>query len=576
MNKVLVITLIVGFLSACGIANFENVSSITEYNSLIKQRFILTKELKIHAISLDQKIKALYRYSLTKPPGIAGREILWQKALPIGTVIEITKIERCTDCLFLSLYRAELILPFFNNYLGRNLMVNYSSLNSVIVFFVAILLGVLGGLYPAFIISAFKPSEVLKSNQSTENSKSIKFRFYLVLMQFTISILLFVSTAVIFNQFLLIKNYDYGYNNENLLMTWGGDHEMINEKLELISKRLTASAQFSSITGARNITFGGGHVVTDAIRTAEMSRDNPIMMNYMGVTYDFFKTFEIPIINGRTFSRARNDTRATNKQLAEGSDHIGSLILNQSALKALNFKTPEEALGKTVYMAVGNNDTEYASLDLEAPFNIIGIVPDVHHFNLKTPTKPSIYQLQTNSSFYITMRHSGDNVAALKTLASIWREELPDSKLNPVFSEDLLEVNYGAELKQMTMFAIFSALAIFIACLGLFGLASFTAERRTKEIGIRKVFGAESWQIVKLLVWQFSKPVLIANIIAWPIAYLAMSRWLESFVYRIDDTMIIALCLIAGLTALLIAWATVAGNSYAVARQNPIKALRYE
>ena len=112
--------------------------------------------------------------------------------------------------------------------------------------------------------------------------------------------------------------------------------------------------------------------------------------------------------------------------------------------------------------------------------------------------------------------------------------------------------------------------------INIMGLASFTAERRTKEIGIRKVFGAEVWQIVQMLVFQFSKPVLIANIIAWPIAYLAMSRWLESFVYRIDDMVIIALCLIAGLSALLIAWATAAGNSYAVARQNPIKALRYE
>ena len=128
----------------------------------------------------------------------------------------------------------------------------------------------------------------------------------------------------------------------------------------------------------------------------------------------------------------------------------------------------------------------------------------------------------------------------------------------------------------MTMFAAFSGLAIFIACLGLFGLASFTAERRTKEIGIRKVFGAEVSQIVKLLVWQFSKPVLIANIIAWPIAYLAMSRWLESFVYRIDNMIIMGLCMLAGLFALLFAWVTVAGNSFNVAKENPINALRYE
>ncbi|MBT5072936.1 MAG: ABC transporter permease, partial [Kordiimonadaceae bacterium] len=175
-----------------------------------------------------------------------------------------------------------------------------------------------------------------------------------------------------------------------------------------------------------------------------------------------------------------------------------------------------------------------------------------------------------------TIRYNGDDQQILSQISDLWKDIIPTFPLEYAFVSDLMSEQYAEEQKQMTMFAAFSGLAIFIACLGLFGLASFTAERRTKEIGIRKVFGAEVWQIVQMLVFQFSKPVLIANIIAWPIAYLAMSRWLESFVYRIDDMVIIALCLIAGLSALLIAWATVAGNSYAVARQNPIKALRYE
>ena len=155
----------------------------------------------------------------------------------------------------------------------------------------------------------------------------------------------------------------------------------------------------------------------------------------------------------------------------------------------------------------------------------------------------------------------------MEEVKSIWLEEMPTNAFNFEYADETLAQQYAQEEGELTMFAAFSTLAIFIACLGLFGLASFTADRRTKEIGIRKVMGASTSDIIKLLIWQFSKPVLIANLIAWPLSFYAMSRWLESFVYRIDNIIIIALCLIAGLSALLIAWATVASNSYRVARK---------
>ena len=505
--------------------------------------------------------------SIRKVVGAVRKNLIFQF---IGESVFITLLSLLIACGL-----TELFLPFFNNFVELNLSLNYVSIVAAVILVVAISVGIIGGIYPAFIISSFRPSEVLKSNQSTENTKSINLRFSLVLLQFSISIFLFVSTAVVYNQFRLIESFEYGYNKNNMLMIWGGDHQLVNEKFDTLAKRLTDTPEFVNVTGSSNITFGYVNPTMDAIRTNEMDRNNPVRMDYRGVTYDFFKTFEIPIIAGRTFDRAIKDERASYNEIKAGTDHVGGLILNRSALTTLNLGTPEQALGKVIYMAINGENSEDTA-DVEAAFSVIGIVPDIQHQSLKTPMKPAFYQLMPKSNFYINMRYVGNGADALTKLEAIWKEELPGSAFNPVFSEEALQNNYGQELRQMTMFTAFSGLAIFIACLGLFGLASFTAERRTKEIGVRKVFGAEVWQIVKLLVWQFSKPVLIANVIAWPIAYLAMSRWLESFVYRIDDMVIIALCLIAGLAALLIAWATVAGNSYAVARTNPIKALRYE
>ena len=164
----------------------------------------------------------------------------------------------------------------------------------------------------------------------------------------------------------------------------------------------------------------------------------------------------------------------------------------------------------------------------------------------------------------------------VKNVRNLWEQEIPSIPFDYDFIRDAVAKQYNAEQWQANMLAAFSGLAIFIACLGLYGLASFTADRRTKEIGIRKVMGATVFDVVKLLVWQFSKPVIIANLIAWPISYYAMTLWLENFIYRIEVFFIIGFCLIGGISALLIAWATVAGNSMRIARSNPIKALRYE
>lgn len=478
--------------------------------------------------------------------------------------------------LLIAFALVEITLPIYNDILTKELVFLYSPLNLIVSFFFAFLIGIGGGIYPALVLSKLRPSEVLKSNQSSSSTDTLKFRSIMVIIQFTVSTTLFVSTAVIYNQMRYVHNLNLGYNSNNLLTFYGNNTNELGNKINIIQQRLKKLENVKNVTWSRYFYPGVDFSSGDALRTEDSSEYKFGITSSRAVGYDFFNTYQIPLIAGRSFDRNRNDTIASKKAISDREGHVGAIIVNQSALGHLNLGTPSEAIGKKIYMNYGQVSGNKGNGNIEAEALVIGVTSDVHFKTLKSVIGPEFYFLSPDVLTYVTLRYSDNPIQLMDQVKTIWQEELQTTSLGFSFSTDALAEQYLQETGQMTMFAAFSGLAIFIACLGLFGLASFTAERRTKEIGIRKIFGAEVFQIVKLLVWQFSKPVLIANIIAWPIAYLAMSRWLESFVYRIDDMVIIALCLVAGLTALLIAWATVAGNSYAVARQNPIKALKYE
>lgn len=478
--------------------------------------------------------------------------------------------------LIMALLFVELSLPFYNDLINKILVIDYLSMDMFFIILFALLIGLLGGIYPALILSSFHPAKVLKANKSTETNASIKFRTSLVIIQFTISIILFVSTSVIFSQMKYAENMDLGYNKENLLTVFGNDYQKLVDNIDIIVRRLNRLEGVSSVTYSDSSFPGANFSFLDPIRTEKTTEYNPIMLNFRQVGYDFLKTYDIPLLAGRAYQRDRNDERPTNEQLASGEGFTAGLILNRSAVRKLGFGTPEEAIGKLLYMNVGQISAEGSQEMLEAEFAVIGVIEDVHFNDLKSEIPAEFYQLFEKRAFFVMLRYAGNPMDLLEETRKVWQDQLSGVSFEYRFATEALAEQYAQEKGEMTMFAAFSTLAIFIACLGLFGLASFTAERRTKEIGIRKVMGAKTTDIVKLLVWQFSKPVLIANLIAWPISYYAMSRWLESFVYRMDNIIIIALCLVAGLAALLIAWTTVAGNSFAIAKQNPIKALRYE
>lgn len=241
-------------------------------------------------------------------------------------------------------------------------------------------------------------------------------------------------------------------------------------------------------------------------------------------------------------------------------------IISATAVQQFGWGSPAEAIGRTINFPQDEGDIT---------LQVVGVVTDLQYKSARSSTVATIYHADPAETRVLMVRiRPGDVSATLNRIDSLWREMVPDVPARRHFLDERVELLYADDVRQGKLFAAFAGLAVIIACLGLFGLASFTAERRTKEIGIRKVLGASVPDLVRLLVWQFSRPVLIANLIAWPAAWYGLNQWLQGFAYRVDLNPV--LFLVAGMGAMVIAWVTVAGHAARVAMAKPVKALRYE
>ena len=297
--------------------------------------------------------------------------------------------------------------------------------------------------------------------------------------------------------------------------------------------------------------------------------------NY-SVDPQFFETMGIELIAGRLFDENRpadhlnlpfpQSDAAERALVARGA----SIVINELAARRMGFRNPADAAGKTVGVAFV--EAENGGV---VPTRIIGVVRDSRFRSIREPIDSIMFSWLPNNTGTLLIRHDGSDPQGVRArVEQAWKRLAPDVPFDGEFSEERVAELYDAEEARAKVFAGFALLAVIVACLGLFGLAAFTAERRTKEIGIRKVLGARTRDIVRLLAWQFSKPVIIANLIAWPIAWWAMREWLNTFDARIDLGP--APFVFAGFVALAIAIGTIAGHAFRVARANPILALRYE
>jgi putative ABC transport system permease protein len=468
--------------------------------------------------------------------------------------------------LLFAVAAAELVLPFYNEVIGKNLQLQLLDDPNLLLtlIMIATAVGLCAGLYPALYLSRFLPGHILKSSKSSESASSVKFRSLLVIFQFTTSIILVIATIVVYGQTVYSTAADVGYRSDNklVLSIRGAGDNLQSLRQEILSLPDVKSVTFSSEAPTQDNENNNQFTLLETDENG--NKVEPVFFNYHNMDYGFFEAYQVQPIAGRLFDE--NYGSDTFVSLPEESTETGqaSVILNATAAKKLGFNNPENIIGKT--LATGKHN-----------LTIIGVIPDIHFRSIKFGIRASVYLLNPSRFRAANIEFDSNNVSELASkIESIWKTHVPMRPVDLQFLSEMMVAQYQDELTTAKLFLVLSLLAILIACLGLYGLSAFTVERRTKEIGIRKVMGASVADIVQLLIWQFSKPVVLANLIAWPIAVYGMLTWLESFPYRIDNIWFVPICIVVGFVSLLIAWLTVGGNAARVARKNPVQSLRYE
>jgi putative ABC transport system permease protein len=505
---------------------------------------------------------------------VALRKVLGatRKQLIVQFVAESILISAVAMLLAMTL--VELLVKPFAAFLEADLALNYLGRDGILIpaIVLTLLVGVLSGLYPAFFLSRFQPAQVLKANRSAaETPGSGRLRTALVIAQFAVSIGLIICTAVIYGQTVFARAVDPGYKRDHILQV-----EDLN-RYQLLDRAQSIVEQMKRVPGVQAVGLTDIGVATDNNNNTGVivpGTNRQVTIGTYGVDEGFLDAMGLKLLAGRWFDRNRPMDDATfdfpirkEQEIAYARRGV-NVVMNQYAIRKLGFKSPQEAVGKVVKSQLFEQGTGVVDI------NIVGVVGDSRFRSVRTPIDPIMFSDQHKGPGYMIIRYRGDPATVEAAVERQWKQIVSDVPFQAKFSGDIMRELYKAEDSRAQIFAAFSLLAVVIGCLGLFGLAAFTAERRTKEIGIRKVLGARTRDIIRLLVWQFSRPVIVANIIAWPVAWWMMRDWLNGFDQRIPLTPVPFV--VAGAVALGIAIATVVGHAVKVARANPIHALRYE
>jgi len=451
--------------------------------------------------------------------------------------------------LVLAFVLARAALPFLNNLTGAALSMGGSNLllllglSAVMV----LLVGVLAGLYPAFALSSFQPIAVLKGRFKTSQAGQ-RLRIGLVVFQFALSIALIGATGMVQKQLKYIQERDMGYDREQVLLFDMTDQSM-SQNQQLFREELASHSSFAAISqtgGVPGRTFG-----RTGLRPEGASDDDIWIWSVMQAAPETFPTFGIEIAKGRNFDADRP------------ADAQGVVLINETAVDQLGWDNPLE---RRIFQ--GSQDSVGSQ--------VIGVIKDFNFAGIHQNIEPLIVMpMANNPGPTVVARVLPGRVSdALQAAEEVWTAVYPDYPFEYSFLDEEFQQIYERDQTTGQVVNIFASLAILIACLGLFGLASYSTSQRIKEIGVRKVLGASAPSVVKLLVFDFAKWVLVANLFAWPMAWYVSSRWLEGFAYRVDVDPV--LLVIASLIALAISVLTVLSQTLSAARMNPAKALRYE
>ena len=444
----------------------------------------------------------------------------------------------------LAIIIVELSLSQFNALSGKNLAIDYTDLSLLSMLFgIVVLTGILAGSYPALYLSSFQPVSVLKG-LTTSGTKGRAFRNTLVLVQFSLAIILIIGAQAVKRQIDFVQSVNLGFEKENLVyLDMRGD---LAAEYETMKERLMNNPNILSVAASNYLPMNiwSGTSNTDWEERAE---DHRVQMQVLRVNYDFLHTYGMEIVGGRGFSRDFV------------TDASKAVILNEAAVRAIGLEAP---IGKRFSWG-------------ETDYTIIGIVKDFHYKPLSISVEPLFMQLRQDAARFLSVRIRSEGVdQSVASLKELWASYRPDDPFEFHFLDETLDQQYGTEEQLGKITMIFTLLAIFISCLGLLGLASYVAERRIKEIGIRKIVGASVPRIVWMLSMDMVKWVAIALVIAWPLGFFVIYRWLEN--YAVHFKIGLSMFVMAGLLTLVVAFLTVSFQSLRAALLNPVEALKYE
>jgi putative ABC transport system permease protein len=450
-----------------------------------------------------------------------------------------------------------LTLPSFNSIMQKELAFNSTNLPFIIgaTFLIALITGVLAGAYPAFFLSSLKPTQVLKGKSlSTDGSQWL--RKGLVVFQFVITITLISSIVIIQQQLNFVQSKSLGFNSHQVIM-------IPMRTAQATAQYATLKTSFEGIAGVSEIS------ATSSIPSTPLTRDwgvykkgwtneQSLKHDIVNVDTDYFQTMGMDLLGGRDFiigqDNVPGDTVNTTK-----------VIVNEASLKAFDIPLGE-AIGTTIYFEPGSERYE---------FTVIGVIKDFHQFSLHREIEPMLLIYAGNRDFFPYMAASinlNDYEKITGEMKRMWNERINNAPFESIFLNDNLKQLYSAEQRTSTVLSISTFIALLISCLGLYGLSVYVAERKTKEIGIRKVVGASVESIVGMLSKEYIKLIIISFVISVPLGYYFMLKWLEGFAYKITPGIMVFV--ISGAVSFLVAWLTVSFESFRAANKNPVDTFR--
>ncbi|PCI63336.1 MAG: hypothetical protein COB37_05080 [Kordiimonadales bacterium] len=490
--------------------------------------------------------------ALRKTVGASPRQVLVQ-FLTESVVLALVS-------LVIALALVELALPYYNDVLAS--VIEFDLFSNPLLLAGLTLLGIVVGLSAgslhATYFAVLKPSSVLQGNGARDGGKQ-RFRTALVVGQFTIAIALMTTAYFVTKQTEYARTLNLGFDKENLVVLSGTN----GQDSDAIKAKLLESPFILSVGRSSDVPTEGSE---DRLQMRPVAGGDMAQLDGLPTGPDFFKVYNIPMLAGRPLDASVGVDNFRTRETREYREAV-NIVINAAGARLLGFASPEAAIGQTIR----TNLTSDFAFDA----TIVGVSADFHFDSARDVIRPGIYYLDEFRRSDMSIRIDAANIeAAQAAIGEAWQVFFPGQVMQTRSMAEMVERQYQGDARIGNLLTAFTVLAIIISCLGLFGMASFTVERRTKEIGIRKVLGARYGDISLLLLWQFSKPILVAVAAALPIALYISNEWLSGFAYRIELSPW-PLLLISS-AVLVIGWATVAGHAFKVARANPIRALRYE